>query len=95
MKVGLTYSQAFRLGLHGLTFSLLFDMLKSVMGVTIPYTYTAPFIIWMVIVFTQLKNIMKHVFPLQNPLDKISYAGLPSTAGIYLFKKGKNLSLHR
>ncbi|MEK7078940.1 MAG: DUF1189 family protein [Patescibacteria group bacterium] len=56
MKVGLTYSQAFRLGLHGLTFSLLFDMLKSVMGVTIPYTYTAPFIIWMVIVFTQLKK---------------------------------------
>ena len=35
---------------------------------------------------------MKHVFPLQNPLDKISHAGLPSTAGIYLFKKEKPIS---
>lgn len=32
---------------------------------------------------------MKQVFPLQNPLDKTSYTCLPSTAGIYLFKKGK------
>lgn len=56
MKVGLTYSQAFRLGMHGLTFSLLFNMLKSMIGVTIPYTYTAPFVIWMVIVFSQIKK---------------------------------------
>lgn len=32
---------------------------------------------------------MKQVLPLQNPLSKASYAELPSTAGIYLFKKGK------
>lgn len=32
---------------------------------------------------------MKQVFPLQNPLNKASYTELPSTAGIYLFKKGK------
>ena len=32
---------------------------------------------------------MKQIFPLQNSLNKISYADLPSTAGIYLFKKGK------
>lgn len=32
---------------------------------------------------------MKQVFPLQNPLSKTSYSKLPSTAGIYLFKKGK------
>ena len=32
---------------------------------------------------------MKQVFPLQNPLSKVSYSKLPSTAGIYLFKKGK------
>jgi len=56
MKLGLSYSQVFRLSIHGLTFSLLFNMLKSLMGITIPYTYTAPFIIWMIIVFTQLKK---------------------------------------
>ena len=56
MKLGLTYSQVFRLGIHGLTFSLLFSMLKSLMGIIIPYTYTAPFIIWMIIIFTQLKK---------------------------------------
>lgn len=32
---------------------------------------------------------MKQVFHLQNPLNKTSYAELPSTAGIYLFKKDK------
>lgn len=32
---------------------------------------------------------MKQVFPLQKPLSKASYTELPSTAGIYLFKKGK------
>lgn len=32
---------------------------------------------------------MKQIFPLQNPKNKASYAELPSTAGIYLFKKGK------
>lgn len=56
MKLGLTYSQVFRLGIHGLTFSLLFSILKSLIGVTIPYTYTAPFILWMIIVFNQLKK---------------------------------------
>ncbi|MBI4973135.1 GIY-YIG nuclease family protein [Candidatus Roizmanbacteria bacterium] len=32
---------------------------------------------------------MMQFFPLQNPLSKTSYSELPSTAGIYLFKKGK------
>ena len=56
MKLGLTYSQVFHLGIHGLTFSLLFNMFKSLTGITIPYTYTAPFILWMIIVFNQLKK---------------------------------------
>lgn len=56
MKLKLSYSQVFRLGMHGLTFSILFHMLKSSIGITIPYTYTAPFIIWMIIVFNQLKK---------------------------------------
>ncbi|MBI4973134.1 DUF1189 family protein [Candidatus Roizmanbacteria bacterium] len=56
MKLRLTYSQILHLGIHGLTFSLLFSMLKTLMGITIPYTYTAPFIIWMIIVFNQLKK---------------------------------------
>lgn len=56
MKLSLSYSQAFHLGIHGLTFSLIFSLFKSLMGITIPYTYTLPFILWMIIVFTQLKK---------------------------------------
>lgn len=56
MKLGLSYSQVFHLSIHGLTFSLIFSLFKSLMGITIPYTYTAPFILWMIIVFTQLKK---------------------------------------
>lgn len=56
MKLTLSYSQTFRLGIHGLTFSLVFNLFKSSMGITIPYTYTLPFILWMIIVFTQLKK---------------------------------------
>lgn len=63
MKLQLSYSQPFRLGMHGLTFSLLFSMLKSLMGITIPYTYTAPFILWMIIVFAQLKKHHEATFP--------------------------------
>lgn len=56
MKLTLSYSHVFRLGMHGLTFSLVFNLFKSSMGITIPYTYTLPFILWMIIVFTQLKK---------------------------------------
>lgn len=56
MKLSLSYSQVFRLGIHALTFSLIFNLFKSLLGITIPYTYTPPFILWMIIVFTQLKK---------------------------------------
>lgn len=56
MKLSLSYSQTYRLGMHGLTFPLIFSLLKSLIGITVPYTYTLPFILWMIIVFTQLKK---------------------------------------
>lgn len=56
MKLSLSYSQTFRLGMHGLTFPLIFSLLKSLIGITVPYTYTLPFILWMIIVYTQLKK---------------------------------------
>lgn len=56
MGKGLSYSDVYRLSMHGITFSLVFDMLKSIAGITIPFTYTVPFLIWMVLVFNSLKN---------------------------------------
>jgi hypothetical protein len=63
MKLNLSYSQVYRLGMHGLTFSLIFGLFKSLTGVSIPYTYTAPFLLWMFIVFNQFKNKDETKFP--------------------------------
>ncbi len=48
------YTDVIRLGMHAITFSLVFDLLKSLFNLDIPFTYTAPFIIWMLLVFNSL-----------------------------------------
>ena len=56
MKKGLSYVQVFHLGMHGITFSLVFSTLKTIFNVQIPYPYTLPFILWMLLVFNSLKQ---------------------------------------
>lgn len=56
LKKPISYQSLYRLGMHGVTFSLLFDMLKSFFGISIPFTFSMSFFIWMLIVLNSLKT---------------------------------------
>ena len=57
MKKNLGYWEIYRLSLHGVTFSVLFDYFKNVFGISIPYTFVMPYLIWMTIVLSRLRNV--------------------------------------
>lgn len=55
VKKPLDYQTLYRMGMHGVTFSILFDLLKTFFGLSIPLTFIMPFLIWMLIVLNSLK----------------------------------------
>lgn len=56
MKNIYDYKTLYRISMHAITFSILFDLLKSFFGLSIPLTFVMPYLIWMLIVFNSLKG---------------------------------------
>ncbi|MFA5136732.1 MAG: DUF1189 family protein [Patescibacteria group bacterium] len=56
LKKNVHYGQLYRMGMHGITFSILFDLAKSTIGITIPYTFVLPFFAWMIIVLVTIER---------------------------------------
>lgn len=55
IKKPTSYITLYHLGIHGITFSILFDFFKGFFGITIPFTFVMPFLIWMLIVLNNMK----------------------------------------
>ncbi|MBI3396866.1 DUF1189 family protein [Candidatus Woesebacteria bacterium] len=56
MKKAYSYSQIYRMSIHGLTLPILISFVLGIFSVSIPFLYTIVFLVFMIIVFVKMEN---------------------------------------
>ncbi len=58
-KLKLGYMKSFQLGVHALTFPILLQMVLQMSGRSIPLVFISGFLLWMVLVLSQIQEVLK------------------------------------
>lgn len=59
LKIKLNYTKLFQMGLHAATVPVLITAILFLFGVSLPLIYLSSFLLWMVIILTQYKEVTK------------------------------------